>query len=270
MDGLFKAMSFMTILQMGARSRELRREDMRSVLSWMSSTGAAVAVAGYAAAAVASWVTRGRSGAFAAVAAVAGMAAVTGFLHLDGLADSFDGLFAPGDRPRRLAIMREPRLGAFGVAALALALMAKAALVWAFLQPVAPVGGASSAPWFLAPLALAAAACAGRWTMLVAAAVGPYARPDSGTARIFIDEASAAPLALGGIAPVALLAAALAMTGALHVLLVVPMAVLFATAGVLWGLVCRRQIGGQTGDTLGAAVEMGEILALALLVRAAL
>ena len=53
----------------------------------------------------------------AAVAAVATLALLTGALHLDGLADSADGLFGGGDVARRLEVMRDPRLGSFGTVA---------------------------------------------------------------------------------------------------------------------------------------------------------
>ncbi len=63
----------------------------------------------------------------AAALTLAGWAAVTGLLHLDGWSDCCDGLLAPLERTRRLEIMKDPRLGSFGVAGLALLLLVKLA-----------------------------------------------------------------------------------------------------------------------------------------------
>src|SRR5438067_1999685 len=57
------------------------------------------------------------SGLVVDVLLVAAVAAVTGALHLDGVVDTFDGVFAPGGPARRLEIMRDPRAGSFGVIA---------------------------------------------------------------------------------------------------------------------------------------------------------
>ena len=87
----------------------------------------------------------------AAVIAVAVDAALTGLLHLDGLADSADGLLPPVDRARRLAIMAAPDVGAFGVAALVVVLVARVAALAALSPDVAagggPVGGLACRPW---------------------------------------------------------------------------------------------------------------------------
>ena len=73
----------------------------------------------------------------AAVLIVAGWALATGAIHLDGLADSADAL-GGGDRERRLAIMRDSRLGSFGVLALVLVVVLKIALVAARARPRPP------------------------------------------------------------------------------------------------------------------------------------
>ena len=102
---------------------------------------------------------------------VAMLAALTGGLHLDGLVDTFDGLFAKGDRERRLEVMRDPRAGAFGVVAVVLVL----ALKLAALGSLSPT---------IRPAALLLGPCLGRWAIVVATSTFAYARPE-GAGRAF-------------------------------------------------------------------------------------
>ncbi|HOH92769.1 MAG TPA: adenosylcobinamide-GDP ribazoletransferase, partial [Anaerolineaceae bacterium] len=89
--------------------------------------------------------------------------ALSGGLHLDGLADSFDGLLPAVSREKRLSILKDVHLGAFGVIGLVLALLAKVVLL--FSLPKEQL-------FFAIPLA----AATGRWA-LVLAALQPSARP---------------------------------------------------------------------------------------------
>jgi adenosylcobinamide-GDP ribazoletransferase len=173
---------------------------------------------------------------FGAVAALAALALLTGGLHLDGLADCADGLLASGGRERRLEIMRDPRLGAFGVTALVLVLLADVAL----LQRLG-VGAALPA--------LVAAGAFSRLSMLAVLVALPYAR-ERGLGRA---AAGRGPLDLAGgavlTAPAFLLDwrhAALGLVGAA------------AAAGIV-GALAHRRIGGATGDVYGAVSEMGQV-----------
>ena len=74
--------------------------------------------------------------------AVAADLALTGMLHLDGLADSADGLLPPLPRDRRLAVMRSPDVGAFGVAAVVSAI----GLRWAALAALDPARRGPAGP----------------------------------------------------------------------------------------------------------------------------
>ncbi len=171
-------------------------------------------------------------------------AALSGGLHLDGLADTADGLFLWGDPARRLAVMRDPHVGSYGVSALGLLLIGK----FAALEAV--VG---SGRW----LPLVASATIGRALILVMAGSAPYARP-GGTGRALIDATGPRDvfggvilaIVAGGVAagPRGLVAASLALALALA---------LTASA--------RRKLGGVTGDTLGALVEVGELGTLLVL-----
>ena len=182
------------------------------------------------------------SPAAAAIALIAD-AALTGMLHLDGLADAADGLLPPLPRARRLEVMADPRLGAFGAAGLVTVLLAR---FGAF---------ASMTP---SPLAVAGLWSGSRTAMAVTARAVPYARP-GGLASAFRGPAplaSPAFLALAG----GLLAAGLAFAGrGAHGLAAAAAGA--AGAGAVVFLAWRR-LGGFTGDVLGAAAVVGETAGL--------
>ena len=159
---------------------------------------------------------------------------LTGALHLDGLADSADGL--AGRTPERtLQIMRDPSVGVYGTAAVALDLLVKVVAVGSL--PRADVVPALIAVYAIsrtAPLPLAAAL--------------PYAGT-AGTGKAFVDGAGwARPAA--GVAVAA--AVAVAAVGVWALALLATLAA--ATGAVAAG--ARRHLGGVTGDVLGAAVEL--------------
>jgi adenosylcobinamide-GDP ribazoletransferase len=163
--------------------------------------------------------------------AVALELALTGAIHVDGLADSADGL-AGRDRDRALAIMRDHAVGAYGASALTLDLLVKAAALGASddLLPIVAAFALSRA----APLALAAAL--------------PYARAE-GTG-----------LALDRLPPwIAVAGVALALGVGMLAPVTIAAAVL-VVAGVWW--LARRRLQGVTGDVLGAAVELTATAAL--------
>jgi adenosylcobinamide-GDP ribazoletransferase len=164
--------------------------------------------------------------------------ALTGALHLDGLADCCDGLFLAASRERRLEVMADPHTGAFGVIGLVLILLLKAAA----LTALARTDGA----------ALPFAAALARWCILPAARL-PAARPGGMGA----DFAS-------GLQPWALYAGALAPAGLMLLLGVPGLAALLAGLGAasLAALLARARIGGVTGDVFGAIVETVETAVL--------
>lgn len=175
----------------------------------------------------------------AAVLAVALWAVATGGLHLDGLADCCDGLLTAVDRERRLEILRDPRLGAFGVIGLVLFLGLKVGAVQGVL-----VNGQG--------LALVAAAALGR-TMILWVARQPAARP-GGMGQVFAAQ----------IQPIALVVATLLALVPLLLAGWIGIAALFAptvaTGAVI--LLARQRIGGVTGDVYGLTVELVELVVL--------
>lgn len=174
-----------------------------------------------------------------AVLVVAALAAFTGGLHLDGLADVADGLGGGhGDRARTLAIMRDSRIGAFGGVALALVLLVKVAAVAELL-------GRGGAEW-----ALFCAPTLARTAAVPLVVLFPYARPE-GLGRAFHEGGGPRELAIAAALGLASVLAA----GGVRVIL--PAAAGLAAAAFL-ALSIRRRLGGLTGDVYGAAIEVAE------------
>jgi adenosylcobinamide-GDP ribazoletransferase len=185
----------------------------------------------------------------AATLAALALLVLTGGLHADGLADCADAIGARGGgRERRLAVMRDPATGVFG-------LLAVLAYVLLLIGALARLGAGADAL-----RALVVAAAIGRWTALAHATIVPPARADGLGAGFVV---TPAVTALAAIVPVAL---ALLLVPPLHALAALPAGLLAALATSLWA---RRMLGGRTGDSLGAAVAIGEVAALLALVAAA-
>ena len=189
----------------------------------------------------------GASPLLAAVAAVAAMILATGLLHEDAVADTCDGFGRHGSREARLDAMRDSRIGAFGVAGLALLLLGRVAALAAFATPAA------------AAAALIAAAAVGRLAAVVLMATLPPARPDGNGAAAGRPDAGRIAAA-GLLTPAVLLACGAAGT---------PAAVLAAAAATaLLAVRATGAFGGQTGDVLGAAIALAEIVVLTALAMA--
>ena len=177
---------------------------------------------------------------------VAALALLSGGLHLDGVADTADGIAVQGNRSRRLEVMRAGDIGPAGVMALLLLLLIEWSALASLQDPV------RSGALLLAP-ALA------RWTVVpVALAFGP-ARPD-GLGQTIRQGLSpiAAPLAT-----LIALVASVALFGPEGPLLLL---VTLLTALIVAGSAARL-LGGVTGDVFGAAIEVSQAVAwLAILV----
>jgi adenosylcobinamide-GDP ribazoletransferase len=244
-EGLRAAISFLTPLGTGAHS------PGPGALRWFPVVGAGIgATTGWG------WRAMARTGRanVAAAATVAADCALTGALHLDGLADSADGLMAHAPAKQRLQIMAEPQLGTFAATTVGMVLVAKTAA----LSDIAP-----------SPLLLASLGCASRSLMVLGTQLLPYARAQ-GLASAFLDQRASRSWALTtGIAISGLGAAALGSARAKGIGGVAGLvAGTAAGAGVL--ALARRRLGGFTGDALGAAgvvCETAGLMAAALLDR---
>jgi len=243
MNPFLAALRFLTILPAPA-PRGDEEEALRRSLAWFPLVGLGIGALVALLAADAAWIF---PPAVAAGLVVALLAGASGGLHLDGLADTADGLCSARPRERMLEIMRDSRIGSMGAAALIAVFGLKAAALASLPGPL----------FWQAALLLPVA---GRSALLLSIALWPYAR-ETGLGTLFWSGrepwhallAIAAPLLCGWLCagPVGTVAAACAL-GAACVL----------------GLHCRTKLGGATGDTLGAACEIAE-LAAALALSAA-
>lgn len=172
--------------------------------------------------------------------ALAAMALLTGALHEDGLADTADGFWGGMTKERRLEIMKDSRIGAYGVLALILVTGLRFAAIAAAGLP-----------------ALIVAACASRGVIPALMAWMPHARAD-GLSRS-VGTPGAAP-AIAAIALSALISLVILGAPALKALL----AAALVAGAVAW--IARRKIGGQTGDVLGAVQQLSETAILIVLV----
>jgi adenosylcobinamide-GDP ribazoletransferase len=180
----------------------------------------------------------------ATAVALALFVASTGALHQDGLADTADGIGARGDAQRRLAAMRDPAIGAFGVLA----------LLWWGLVLLTTLGSLTD---LHALRALIVAGAVSRWTALLHAASSPAARADGLGAAFQVD--SVRLVIASGLA----IAVAVAAGGPLAGLVALGAGLLTAALSVAW---VRKSLGGRTGDTLGATIAVTEaVVCVALL-----
>lgn len=167
---------------------------------------------------------------------------LTGGLHLDGLADCCDGLLASTSVERRLEIMKDPRLGAFGGIGLILILFLKAATL-STITPETSFG-------------IILEASLARWCILPAGLM-PLARP-SGLGADFAAGFHRWYIFLGAIFPLGI-ALALGIRGVISLF-----AGLVAAVLVLW--LAKSRIGGVTGDVFGLIVEVVETVSLLVFV----
>jgi adenosylcobinamide-GDP ribazoletransferase len=240
--GLRFAVTTLTVLPLQAS-----RPDARAAAVGMSAAPAVGLALGAVAAGVALAArTAGASGLLAAVIAVATAAVLTRGLHLDGLADTVDGLGSYGDRARALDIMRKPDIGPFGVVTIVLVLLAQVAAAASLL----------GRGRLTALAGIAAALGAGRVAIALGCRRGtPAARPEGLGA-----------LVAGSVGPLSLFAGA-AVVAAVAVPAVPgrpwqgPLAVVIALAAA-WLLRQHavRRLGGITGDVLGALCEVATTL----------
>ncbi|MCP5036985.1 MAG: adenosylcobinamide-GDP ribazoletransferase [Rhodobacteraceae bacterium] len=175
---------------------------------------------------------------------LAAMMMLTGALHEDGLADSVDGLWGGQETSRRLEIMKDSRVGSYGVLALTLSVL----LRWSALATLFHAG------WVLAPLI--AVGALSRLPMTILMASLPNART-SGLA-VSTGRPESQTIVLG---------AAIALIGSLFIIgsAVIPVAFWIALITIPMAVLAKAKIGGQTGDILGASQQLAEIAALASL-----
>ena len=165
--------------------------------------------------------------------------------HLDGLADTADGFLSSRSRERILEIMHDSRIGTMGVLAIA---------AWSLIK----FSAFAVLPEKFIPAALFFMALNGRCAMVYHLLSSRYARAE-GLGRLVFERKPVSGAVLSLLCSFGLMYAVFP-----PVCLIVPGAVL--VFGSLWSFCTWKLIGGGTGDTLGAAEELSEILTLLLLI----
>jgi len=183
-------------------------------------------------------------GAVVNIILIAGLALLSGGLHLDGLADTFDGMAGTRTPEKRLEIMRDSRLGSFGAFGLFLILLIQYAAL-------------SSVPDEYRTGIIILAPVLGRWAMVNAIFVYPYARPD-GLGKAFKQHLIGLEYALDTVACVLAALILFKLAG------LVIMAAAWLTAD-LSSILMSRKLGGMTGDTYGAVNEFVTMSVLVIL-----
>jgi len=174
------------------------------------------------------------------------LALLTRGLHLDGFADTVDGLASGGSKERILEVMRDSRIGAFGVISLIFLIGGK----YLALDQISNVS---------LPSSLILMAVMGRHSMVLVCFRSPYARPGEGLAKPFTENLGYRETALS-----------LAMAFGIALLAMGAKGILVFLGIGLFSLGYRylftKKLGGVTGDVLGGANELSELLCLILLV----
>ncbi len=216
---------------------------LSGAMAWFPVVGAAIGATAGGALLLADGL--GAGAAVAIVAAVAAPVALTGALHEDGLADVADGFGGGWSREDKLRILSDSRIGAFGVVTLILAFAGRFAALADLGDGVAAV------------MVLIAAATLSRAVIPAVARFTPSARPQGLAGAAGRPSAAQVGIALGsGALIVALLLPAPAALAAVAV-------AISAAAGI--AILATRQIGGHTGDVLGATQVAAEVVVLVVL-----
>ena len=175
------------------------------------------------------------------VAVAAGVYLTRGF-HLDGLSDWADGFGSIGDREKTLAIMKDSRVGVFGVLAVAIVLLGK----WVAITRLFRYG---AGVWLIPAYIISR-------SMIPDLAVRlPYARLGGGTAASVVTDSRP-------VHRIAALSISVLLTASLFGLPGLAALIIGLAATAWFGHGCRRRLGGVTGDLLGACCELIETLIL--------
>ncbi|MEE8045828.1 MAG: adenosylcobinamide-GDP ribazoletransferase, partial [Dehalococcoidia bacterium] len=165
---------------------------------------------------------------------VTSIVAITGALHIDGLADFFDGMFGGHDSESRLRIMKQPEVGAFGVSAVVLVLL----IDWAALSSIT-----SDDAWIVLPLV----GLVSRTAPLMVMATTNYVSANGlGQSYAGLSKSALIVMLVFTLAVAAVIGGGPALSAAIVGLI----------AAALVGLFARKRIGGANGDVYGASVEL--------------
>lgn len=237
---LIAALQFLTIIPVPV---PVSQADMEKALPWFpvaglvnGSIGAAILVLAHA---------LGLPPMMAGLLGVLAISFSNGFFHLDGVADTADGLLSARPKAKILEIMRDSRIGTMGFVGLFFIL----GLKWSALVSMAPGIG-----WRALIVSAVVARCAQVLTM----GLLPYARKEGGLVSIFLKSRMPAHMVMVSVFGLLLAAT---MTGVYGIFAVLAAIV----ASVVFNGICMAKIDGITGDTLGALTEIVETTMLCVI-----
>lgn len=167
---------------------------------------------------------------------------LTGGLHMDGLGDTFDGLFSNKPKDRMLEIMRDSRLGTNALLAVVSVVLLDTALIASYDRNIL------FKVLLLMPVA-------GRMGSLIGSGVSVYARSGEGLGKSFIDYCGIKEMLVGFIACLIIFYLSAGVSGI--VIAIIPPVTAFVTVKFF-----SRKIGGATGDILGAVCEINQTVFL--------
>ncbi|KNF07902.1 cobalamin synthase CobS [Gottschalkia purinilytica] len=159
---------------------------------------------------------------------------ITGGLHLDGLTDTFDGIFSNRDRERMLEIMKDSRIGTFGVIGLLFVLFCNIVVSYYLGYKV----------FILVPII-------GRSAALISCSISRYARNEDGMGTIFIENCGLKESIFGLIFTL-IVSYIVFDVKVLTILLITYLLVVLTTKYI------KTKIGGMTGDTIGFVIEVSQ------------
>jgi len=176
---------------------------------------------------------------------------ISGGLHIDGFIDTCDGMAGHKTVEERWRIMRDSRVGAFGV-------------VGAFLLLLVKYATLNSIPENLITVTLVVMPVVSRWAMVYAVCAYPYARPE-GLGKAFKQEAGWSNFIL---ATIIVLAVAIGLALLAQITYLAGLVILLMTWLMVVGMgsYLKRKFAGLTGDTYGAINEISEVWVLVLIV----
>lgn len=249
MQSIFAAFRFLTCIPFPG-SNQIDSKQLGSSSAWFPLVGVFL---GVILALVGSWLEQFFT--FSAVAAslLAIWVALSGGLHMDGLMDTADGLCGAREAKRALEIMRDSRVGAMGVAAAIIVTLLK----WVFLTSLLEIKVHATGvdKW----IELIVVPAIGRWGMVYLLFFYPYARREGGLAQPFSTGTKGWQFFIASFT-----IAAACLLGGKGVLWFAWAGVLLVTAIAGWRI--SKRLGGITGDVCGAVNELGEVVALVILV----
>jgi adenosylcobinamide-GDP ribazoletransferase len=245
------ALRFMTILPVASSDAAIEPDWLSRCAKYFPVVGVGI---GLASAVILLLADRIWSPAVASLLAVAASIVVTGALHEDGLADTADGLGGGSSVEKRLAIMKDSRIGTYGALALAFSISLR-------------VTALAEMPVWTAAAALIAAHAAARVTPAFVMNALPYAGDSAAMKVGYIGASVSAHDRRFALVVVLCALLPLAFVSVLSVVSALLLGAAFAAAIALWA---RKLINGYTGDVLGAieqVFEIGFLLGVAAVIR---